>query len=85
MSKGNKERANESGERYLKGRTSGVEGTYGSSRKGVAEKTVIGNGDQDDSGSLDAELRGAASGIYGKAVSNGAGRDPLGDQALHER
>ncbi len=85
MSMGSKERANERGEKYLKGRTAGVEGTYGKARKGVAEETVIGNGDQDDSGSLDAELRSAASSIYSRAV--GPGEDPSrqGDQALRDR
>jgi hypothetical protein len=84
MSKGNKERANESGEKYLKGRTAGVEGTYGESRKGVAEKTVVSKNDQHDSGGEDG-LPVAAGSIYRKAVANGSGRDPLGDQALHER
>jgi hypothetical protein len=81
---GKKEAANESGERYLKGRTAGVEGTHGTERKGVAEKTIIGEGDQRDSGSLDPEL-GRAAGVYKKAVANGGGKDELGDQALHDR
>lgn len=84
MSKGNKERANESGERYLKGRTAGVEGTYGESRKGVAERTVLPKNDMHDSGS-EGDLAAVAGRIYSKAVSNGSGRDELGDQALHER
>lgn len=84
MSKGMKERANESGEAFLKGRRAGVEGTHGAARKGVAEKTVIGHGDQRDSGSLDPDL-GRAAGVYKKAVRNGGGKDALGDQALHDR
>lgn len=85
MSKGSNERANESGEKYLRGRTSGVEGTHGQGRKGVVEKTVIGHGDQGDSGSLDSELRGAAGSLYSRAV--GPGEDPSrkGDQALRDR
>ena len=83
MSKGNKERANESGERYLKGRTAGVEGTYGEPHTGVAERTVFRHDDNEGGG--EDGLPGTASSIYRKAVSNGAGRDALGDQALHER
>jgi hypothetical protein len=84
MSRGNKERANESGERYLKGRTAGVEGTYGEPHKGVAERTVVSKNDMHDSGGEDG-LPPVAKSIYDKAVRNGNGRDPLGDQALHER
>lgn len=85
MSKGSKERANESGEKYLRGRASGVEGTFGKGRTGVVEKTVIGHGDQRDSGSLDPELGSAASSLYSRAV--GPGEDPSrkGDQALRDR
>lgn len=85
MSKGMKERANESGEKYLKGRTAGVEGTHGKARKGVAEKTVIGSGDQRDSGSLDSELGSAASSIYSRAVGPGEDPSKMGDQALRQR
>ena len=81
---GKREAANESGEKFLKGRTAGVEGTHGASRKGVAEKTIIGHGDQRDSGSLDPDLAKAAS-VYKKAVRNGGGKDAMGDQALHDR
>jgi len=84
MSKGMKERANEVGEAFLKGRRAGVEGTFGEARKGVAEKHIIGHGDQRDSGSLDPDLGKAAS-VYKKAVKNGAGKDEMGDQALHDR
>jgi hypothetical protein len=77
------EKANESGEKYLKGRTAGVEGTHGASRNGVAEKTVLGKGDQSDGGTLDPELRSAASGIYQDAVKNRG--DKFGDKALTER
>lgn len=80
---GRKEAANESGEAFLKGRRAGVEGTHGASRKGVAEKTIIGHGDQRDSGSLDPELGKAASGVYQAAVHNRG--DKMGDKALTER
>lgn len=83
MSKGMNERASEGGEKFNKGRTAGVEGTYGQPRKGVAEKTVIGHGDQRNSGSLDPELGSAASGLYGRAVRNAGGGG--GDPALTER
>jgi hypothetical protein len=80
-----RESANESGEKYQKGRTAGVEGTHGTARKGVAEKTVIGSGDQSEGGTLDGALSGAASSIYSKAVKNGGGSDTGGDPALRER
>jgi hypothetical protein len=80
---GKRESANMSGEKYLKGRTAGVEGTHGSARKGVVEKTVIGHGDPGDSGSLDPELKSAARSLYRDAVS-GRG-DKHGDKALTER
>lgn len=83
MSKGMKEHANESGEKYLKGRTAGVEGTHGQKRKGIAEKTVIGGGDQSDGGTLDAALRESAGSMYRKAVDNSD--DKMGDQALRDR
>jgi len=83
MSKGHNERADESGEAFLKGRRAGVEGTHGQARKGVAEKTVIGHGEQRDSGSLDPELGKAASGVYHAAVHNHG--DKYGDKALTER
>jgi len=81
---GKKESANEMGEAFLKGRRAGVEGTHGTARKGVAERTIIGHGDQRDSGSLDPDLAKAAS-VYKKAVKNGGGKDEMGDQALHDR
>ncbi len=84
MSNGNSERANEKGERYLKGRTAGVEGTFGEARKGCAERTVVSKNDMHDSGGEDG-LPTAAGSIYRKAVANGSGRDEMGDQALHER
>lgn len=80
---GKREAANESGEKFLKGRRAGVEGTHGAARKGVAEKTIIGHGDQRDSGSLDPELGKAASGLYGNAKHNRG--DKYGDKALTER
>jgi hypothetical protein len=79
-----KESADMRGEEYLKGRKAGVEGTHGESRKGVAEKTVIGgSGEQSDGGTLDADLSGAASRIYRNAVENR--ETPDGDKALTER
>lgn len=83
MSKGMKERATENGEAFLKGRRAGVEGTHGQARKGVAEKTIIGHGDQRDSGSLDPELGKAASSMYSDAKHNRG--DKHGDRALTER
>lgn len=80
---GKRESANESGEKYLKGRTAGVEGTHGQERKNIAEKTVIGHGDQRDSGSLDPELGKAASSMYTAAKHNSG--DKHGDKALTER
>jgi len=81
----NGDRANESGEAYLKGRRAGVEGTYGMARKGnVAEKTNVADKmDQSDSGSLQSDLTSAARSIYQDAVS-GRG-DKMGDKALTER
>lgn len=80
---GMKESANESGEAYLKGRKAGIDGTYGQNRKGLAEKTAIGGGDQSDGGTLDPALRGAAKSMYGKAVHNKG--DAIGDRALFDR
>lgn len=80
---GKKEAANESGEAFVKGRRAGVEGTHGQNRVIGAEKTVIGHGDQRDSGSLDPELGKAASSMYRKAVDNSG--DSVGDKALTER
>jgi len=77
--------ANESGEAYLKGRKSGVEGTYGKSRKGASaeETNVADKMDQSDSGSLQTDLTSAARSLYQDAVS-GRG-DKMGDKALTER
>ncbi|MGH8324287.1 MAG: hypothetical protein ACRETD_10895 [Steroidobacteraceae bacterium] len=66
-------------ESYQKGRTGGVEGTYGTKRKGVAEKTAI----EHPEGSGD--LASVASSVYGKAVKNGGGSDTGGDPALRQR
>ncbi len=85
MSKGRNERANESGEKYLKGRTAGVEGTHGTPRKGIAEKTVIGSGDQSDGGTLDPALRSAAKSMYDRAVAAPEDGSKMGDQALRDR
>lgn len=83
MSKGNNERANESGERYLKGRTAGVEGTYGEPRKGLVEKTVVRHGNNEGGG--EDGLPAKASSIYSKAVKNGGGSNTGGDAALRDR
>ena len=70
-------------ESYLKGRKSGVEGSYGTSRggKGV-EKTVIAKEDTHDSGAEGA-IPTAAHSLYRKAVKNQG--DSIGDKALTER
>lgn len=65
------------------GRTGGVEGTYGAKRKGVAEKTVIPEGE--NLGGGEGGLGAAASSIYSKAVKNGGGSDTGGDTALRTR
>ena len=39
---GKMQKANESGEAFLKGRKAGVEGTHGQNRKSGVEKTVVG-------------------------------------------
>lgn len=76
--------ANMSGEKYLKGRTAGVEGTYGKAREGVAEATAVATVmDQSDSGSVQADLTESASSMYRKAVMNKG--DDIGDKALTER
>lgn len=82
MSRGRNERANERGEKFLKGRTAGVEGTHGAARKGVAEKTLLPHSDTNDSGG-ESELNNAARNIYQNAVHNRGDKD--GDKALTER
>ena len=81
----NGDRANQKGEEYLKGRKSGVEGTYGKARSGnVAQETNVADKmDQSDSGSLQTDLTSSAHSMYQDAVS-GRG-DKLGDKALTER
>ena len=79
---GKKEVAVMRGEEYLKGRRAGVEGTYGESRKGLAEKTVLPKNDMHDSGS-EGDLASTASSLYRKAVMNRG--DDMGDKALTER
>jgi hypothetical protein len=79
---GKKEAAKMKGEEYLEGRKAGVEGTYGASRKGLAEKTNLTHPDVHDSGGA-SELNSAARSIYQDAVK-GRG-DKLGDKALTER
>jgi len=85
------EKANEHGEKYLKGRTAGVEDTYGEKDKRlpgnhgrVAERTVATDKmDQSDSGSLHEELTEKARSLYQDAVHNRG--DKHGDKALIER
>ena len=78
-------------EEYVKGRRSGVEGTYGAERSKdnkapvgtrVTEKTIY-PGERDSDGGGEGPLGEAASSIYQKAVSNRGG--DLGDKALTER
>lgn len=68
-------------EEYVRGRKSGVSDTYGASRKGVAEKTVVPAGKNDGGG--ESEVDRCASSIYRKAVRNQGDSD--GDKALTER
>ena len=79
------DKANESGEAYLKGRKAGVEGTYGKSRSGnLAQETNVADVmDQSDSGSLQTDLTSSAKSLYSQAVKNTG--DKLGDKALTER
>jgi hypothetical protein len=79
------DKANESGEAYLKGRKAGVEGTYGKSRAGrsAEETNVADKMDQSDSGSLQSDLTSSARSIYQNAVKNR--ETPDGDKALTER
>ena len=81
----NGDKANESGEAYLKGRRAGVEGTYGTSRSGnVAQETNVADKmDQSDSGSLQSDLTSSARSLYQNAVHNRG--DKEGDKALTER
>lgn len=85
MSKGMNERASEGGEKFLEGRRAGVEGTHGQPRKGVAEKTVIGHGDQRNSGSLDPDLGRAVGSMYSRALSSSPDPSKMGDQAMFDR
>lgn len=78
------EKANMSGEAYLKGRKAGVEGPSGKAQKGVAEKTVPADKmDQSDSGSAQTDLTSAAHSLYQRAVKNEG--DEMGDRALFDR
>lgn len=79
------EKANESGEKYLKGRTAGVEGTHGTARKGGVEKTVLGHGDQSDGGTLDPDLRSSVKSLYARAVADAPDPSHMGDQAMFDR
>lgn len=83
MSKGQHEKANMGGEEYLKGRRAGVERTYGESRMGVAERTVIRHGHNEGGG--EGELPAAASSIYSRAVGSAEDPSRMGDQALRDR
>jgi hypothetical protein len=80
---GKTEKAKMTGEEYLHaGRKAGVEKTYGASRKGVAEKTLLPHSDVNDGGG-ENELTRAAKSIYQDAVHNRGDKD--GDKALTER
>lgn len=70
-------------EEYLEGRRAGVQGTYGEKRKGVAEKTVFPHSEGEGGG--EDGLPATARSLYGKAVSNGGGKDSGGDEALRRR
>jgi hypothetical protein len=69
-------------ESYGSGRKTGVEGTYGASRKGLAEKTVLPKEDTHDSGA-EGSIPSVAHSLYDKAVKNRG--DSIGDKALTER
>jgi hypothetical protein len=80
---GKTESAKMKGEEYLKaGRKSGVEGTHGASRKGLAEKTLLPHSDTNDSGG-ESELNATARRMYQSAVHGHGDKD--GDKALTER
>lgn len=66
-------------EKYQKGRTAGVEGTYGKKHDGVAERTAIAHPEGE------GDLADVAHSVYHKAVSNGGGGDTGGDPALRQR
>ncbi len=66
-------------ETYERGRSAGVEGTYGKKRKGVAEKTAIEHAEGE------GDLASVAHSVYRKAVKNGGGSDTGGDPALRNR
>lgn len=83
--------ANGGGEVHVKGRTAGVQGTYGAPRgednhgpvgKRVVEKTIE-PGERDSDGGGEGPLGEAASSVYQKAVHNRG--DSIGDKALTER
>lgn len=71
-------------EKYLKGRASGVEGTFGKGRSGLVEKTVI-SGEHSDSGSFDSELTAATDSMYTRAVADAPDPSKRGDQAMRDR
>lgn len=64
---------------YERGRTGGVQGTYGTKRKGGAEKTAIAHPEGE------GDLASVADSVYRKAVANGGGKDSGGDPALRDR
>jgi hypothetical protein len=83
---GKREAADMRGEKYLKGRTAGVEKTYGEAHDGVAEKTIIGGSkEQSDGGTLDAELSGAVKRMHARALEPTKTSDGDGDKAMYER
>jgi hypothetical protein len=85
---GKREAADMSGEKYLKGRTAGVEKTYGASRGKMhsAEKTIIGGSmEQSNGGTLDPELSGAVKRMHARALETTKTSDGDGDKAITER
>ena len=79
-------------EKHVKGRTAGVEGTYGSKthaerhKKGVVEATVVSKNDHNHSGG-EPGVDAVATKLYKAALRNGGGHDAggIGDKALRER
>jgi hypothetical protein len=76
------------GEKRVRGRQAGVQGTYGGSRGKYinAERTVM-SGKDNSLGGGEGMLGGTARNLYLKALGNAkkTKRDPLGDGGLWER
>jgi hypothetical protein len=88
------EKVDSRGEEYVRGRRSGVQGTYGAPRSKdsmapvgtlAAEKTVYPGQDSSLGGGEDS-LGSTAAALYGNSIKNGGGReDAVGDKALKDR